>query len=1201
MPRLPNYTSVWRVLAFCAAVTALAASEHHGLVKSGGLPVPGATISATKDGKTVTTTTDANGAYSFANLEDGNWNVQVSMLGFAKAFKEIGIAPQAPSPEWDLKLMTMADFKASIAPPAPAPAPAETPKPAAPATTAAAPSAPPAAASTPAGAASQAGQPAARPSLQQAVQQQRGNQNQRGNQTQGGRGNAQGRGGQTGFQRAEVNQSGDLAAAGQEGAITQEMAADLSQSASDSLLVNGSISRGLDMPQQPDWFGGRGGMDGMGPGMGMGDGLGGFNGMNGLNGQDGAGGQDGQGGGRGGRGGPGGPGGPGGRGGPAGAFAGGPGGRGGPGGPGGGFGGPGGGFGGRGGGPGGRGGGRDGGGRGGQGRAGVAAFGNARRNPRMRYNGNLGFTFDNSVWDAQTYSVTGAQVAKPSYGNGRGSATFGGPLKIPHLLSGNRGTFILSYSLNRSRTGTTQTTTMPTALERAGDFSQSFAQGPVTIFDPLTGNPFAGNVIPRDRISPVALGLLKFYPNPNFSSISRNYSAPITRVNNSNNVSVRLNQTLNTKNRLNGSIGYQGGSSISPNIFGFTDTGNSRGMNFNAGYTHNFTTRVINSLNYQFSRNRNLASPFFSLRENVEQELGISGASPNPINWGPPTLQFTNFSGLSDGSASLSRNQTSAVSESVIWVRKLHNFNFGASYRRQQINPLADSNARGTLNFTGNATAQIVNGLPVQGTGFDFADFLLGRPNTSAINFGNADKYFRTSAYSAYLNDDWRMSTKFSLNGGIRWDYQTPVTELFNRLVNLDIAPGFTAIAPVTPGSVGPLTGIHYPKSLVNGQPNHLSPRIGFAWRPFPKHSTRVNGGFGLYYNTGAYQQIANYMAAQPPFSQNYSLGTSPSNPLSISTFQVGQNLLTNTRAIDPFYSIGYAQIFQLSVQNDLGRALVGSVTLNHTKGTHLDQQFLPNSLPPGSKATPTGPAGYIYTQANGNSTFNSAQFNLNRRTRSGIGANLSYMWSKALDNGGIGTLIAQDWQNLSAERGLSAFDRRHTLNANWQYSSGSGTRGGALLNGWKGVLAKGWNFSNTFSVQTGSPLTANSGGIKSTVVGTGVSGPVRASATGVSLFPATPGYGFNLAAFTAPAAGTWGTAGRNIIPGPTIFSLNASLGRNFRLAERKSLALRFDVTNALNHVTITNWGTTLASSTFGLPTTASGMRRMNATLRFTF
>ena len=111
----------------------------------------------------------------------------------------------------------------------------------------------------------------------------------------------------------------------------------------------------------------------------------------------------------------------------------------------------------------------------------------------------------------------------------------------------------------------------------------------------------------------------------------------------------------------------------------------------------------------------------------------------------------------------------------------------------------------------------------------------------------------------------------------------------------------------------------------------------------------------------------------------------------------------------------------------------------------------------------------------------------------------------------------------------------------------------------------------------------------------------MRANATGVSLDPATPGYGFNLLAFSNPAAGEWGTAGRNIIPGPTIFSLNGSIGRAFRLGERKNLDLRFDVTNALNHVTITNWGTTLSSSTFGLPTAAAGMRRMNATLRFRF
>ena len=175
-------------------------------------------------------------------------------------------------------------------------------------------------------------------------------------------------------------------------------------------------------------------------------------------------------------------------------------------------------------------------------------------------------------------------------------------------------------------------------------------------------------------------------------------------------------------------------------------------------------------------------------------------------------------------------------------------------------------------------------------------------------------------------------------------------------MVNLDIAPGYSAIAPVIAGQTGSLTGLHYSDALVRSDKNNFSPRIGFAWRPFPKHSTRINGGYGMYYNTGAYSAFAINMAAQPPFAQNFSVASSPANPLSITNFSAGTNTITNTRAVDPNYRIGYAQIWQLSVQNDLGHSLVGSLTLNHTKGTGLDQQFLPNSLPPGSKVVSPWP-----------------------------------------------------------------------------------------------------------------------------------------------------------------------------------------------------------------------------------------------------
>ena len=131
------------------------------------------------------------------------------------------------------------------------------------------------------------------------------------------------------------------------------------------------------------------------------------------------------------------------------------------------------------------------------------------------------------------------------------------------------------------------------------------------------------------------------------------------------------------------------------------------------------------------------------------------------------------------------------MGDSLIWVHGVHNMTFGADYRRQQINRHSDPNARGQFTFTGASTANLVNGVAAAGTGFDFASFLLGRQDTSALRYGNANLYFRTATYDVYMTDDWRLSQKFSINFGLRWDYGTPITELYNRLVNLDVAPGY--------------------------------------------------------------------------------------------------------------------------------------------------------------------------------------------------------------------------------------------------------------------------------------------------------------------------------------------------------------------------------------------------------------------------
>ncbi|MBI2149118.1 MAG: TonB-dependent receptor, partial [Acidobacteria bacterium] len=143
---------------------------------------------------------------------------------------------------------------------------------------------------------------------------------------------------------------------------------------------------------------------------------------------------------------------------------------------------------------------------------------------------------------------------------------------------------------------------------------------------------------------------------------------------------------------------------------------------------------------------------------------------------------------LSDAQYSFNRNQNNSFGYNSFWNRGRHNVTFGADLRRQQVNVLSQQDARGTFTFTGAAA------------GSDFAGFLLGAPDTSSIAFGNADKYFRQTHYDAYITDDWRVNGALTLNIGARWEYETPITELYGRLVNLDIAPGFTAVAPVVAG-----------------------------------------------------------------------------------------------------------------------------------------------------------------------------------------------------------------------------------------------------------------------------------------------------------------------------------------------------------------------------------------------------------------
>ncbi len=1059
---------MWKGIVNCGSICAaillaaipLEASAHRGTVFFHGIPVPGATVTAVRNGVQLTTVTDPQGTYSFRELADGNWTIQVEMPCFSPARRDLVITPNMAAAEWSLELLPLNAIKALAGGLQTAPAPSG---------------------GAAANGGAEAGQgklytgagPAREPTRSPAV-------------------NAA-----PGFQRTEANlvaPKGLFDAAvpsGDSGSENQEFGA-LSEKASTELLVNGSVNNGATSP-----------------------------------------------------------------------FA------------------------------------------------QSAAFGNNRvKKNKDLYNGSLAFALDNSALDARPFSVTGQDTPKPDYNRLQGFLSLGGPLKIPHLLQ-NGPNFFISYQWVRNRNASNQYGLMPTLAERNGDFSHTVnALGQAAqVIDPTTGLPFQNSVIPQDRISAQAKSLLNLYPLPNFTGLGHyNYQISTVGITHQDNLQMRLNKNLDLKNRIFGTLSLQNSRVDGQNIFGFLDKTDSSGLSSGMNWSHSFNPHWYMNLGYQFGWGTLRTMPFFENTQNISGAAGITGNNQQPLNWGPPNLAFASITSLSDGQHSFNRNLSNSFTSSLLWSHRTHSFSFGGDFRRLQLNYFSQQDPRGTFTFTGAATQAAVNGVPVSATGADLADFLLGIPDTSSIAFGNADKYLRSSSYDAYFSDDWRVSSGFTLNAGIRWEYTGPFTELRGRLVNLDITRGFMAASPVTASNpVGPLTGRDYSDSLVSPDRHGFEPRIGLAWRPLAASSLVVRAGYAVAYNSSVYQTIATQIMQQPPFSTTLSVQNSPTFPLTLANgFRTSPSSVANTFAVDPGFRLGYAQNWQLSVQRELPGAMIVNVTYLGIKGTHEPREFLPNTFPSGAvNPCPACPTGFVFLDSNGNSTREAGTVQLQRRLRSGFSASLQYTFSKSIDDGSLllgrgqsGSLIAQNWLDLGAERALSSFDQRHLLRAQVQYTTGVGVRGGTLVDGWKGALYKDWTVLTQVVVGSGLPLTPV---FLQAVGNTGVTGSIRPSLTGAPIDAAPAGLFLNPAAYAAPAPGTWGDAGRNSITGPSQFALYGSLARTFRLTDRNEIDVRVDAVNPLNHVTFPGWNTTVGSPQFGLPYGANPMRSLQTSVRARF
>lgn len=803
----------------------------------------------------------------------------------------------------------------------------------------------------------------------------------------------------------------------------------------------------------------------------------------------------------------------------------------------------------------------------------IAAFGNNRAPGKWPYHGNFGFLLDNSRLDARPFSLTGQDTPRLLYNKFTGLLTFGGPIRIPGLLR-NGPQFIVNYQWTRNSSAEAKSGLVPTAAERGGDLSQTLTpQGlPVQVFDPASGVPLPGNRIPPSRLSPQAQALLALYPTPNFNGQARyNFQIPIVSHLHQDSLQLRMVKQIGRKDNLTGTLQTQSTRTDNPNLFGFLATGNQLTNAATVTWRHTFSSRFFFNLGYLFNRDASRQVPFYANRVNFSAAARITGNNQEPINWGPPALTFANgISPLGETPYSSPRNQTNGVSAEVFSARGLHSFTYGGAFRRQQWNLLSQQDPRGTFTFNGAAA------------GSDLAGFLFGVPDTASIAFGNADKYFRAKAVDAYVSDDWRFRSGFSLTLGVRYEYSSPVKELYGRLVNLQVTQNFAAVTPVVEKSAGP---------LIQPDRNNLAPRIGFAWRPFPASTMVIRGGYGVYFDSSLYQSIATQMAQQAPLSTSLRVQNTAANPLTLANgFRGSPNILDTTFGIDPRFRTGYAQNWQLSVQRELPYALQIVATYLGIKGTRSVQQFLPNTFPSGA----VSPSGYSYMTSNGNSIRHAGTLQLRRRLRRGFTSEVQYTWAKSLDNAALSTttfLTAQNWLDLSAERGRSNFDQRHTVVFQGQYTT-------TASSGRMAVFLREWTATTNINFATGMPLTPRS---FAAISGTGVTGPVRADYTGADPYDAPAGLHLNPAAYVPPRAGQWGNAGRNTITGPAQFTLNGSVTRTFRWGDRLNADLRIDATNLLNHPVFPSWNTVITSGQFGLPNPAGQMRTVQTSLRVRF
>jgi len=884
------------------------------------------------------------------------------------------------------------------------------------------------------------------------------------------------------------------------------------------------------------------------------------------------------------------------------------------------------------------------------------------------YHGTLFDFIRNDVFDAVPYAFTSVHPVKSPFKWNDWGFELDGPVRIPKLFDGrNKLFFMVNDEWRQQRQHSQGVATVPTPAMELGDMA-----GLSAIYDPLTGpprTPFPNNVIPTSRLDPISQKLLKYYAASNLPGLTRNYVYSTSAPFNQNSATVRMDWVESSKSQWTGrySWGDENQSNTGLNITGskiLTDYDQYLGQN-----TRTFTPTLVNQATYGYTRFFNSLGTLSAYTFDSVSGLSIPGlAAGDPSTWGVPSMTFAGdgFAGLGDSSDGpyVVNDNVLQFSDNLSWIHGKHTFRFGFEYQRQNFNQLGNQFSRGQFTFQPNATTSSPDPATKKTTGGDaFSEFLLGNIYTSTVAVSVANAHYQRNVESAFVDDTWKITPKFTLTLGLRYELTPPWYNQLGQEFNIAIPQIIeTTNAPVQnqpfyvrQGNCSdPYEGLPLrwtktpavcsngllPKELMTTPHKNFAPRIAAAWSPDSKTVIRVGGG--LFYNQdigNARFDMARNLAARVSIfaGQNgcadYGCTWAQSTPAGQTAggVAVAQVPPPYGFANQVNYQTAYTAEYVFNIQRQITNDWVVEAGYLGTFSRHLQGFQDANQAPPGGVGTAAAlrtpyndftVIQLVQDGANGN--YNSLALRATRRFAKGFSVIGSYTWSKSMDNTsgirvqGNDTLFPQNSYCLRCEYGLSSYDVRHRFVASVLYDLPIG-RGRALnitnpiLNG----VIGGWQAGGILTAQTGVPGTLSIGGIDN--ANTAEGGFDRPNATGVSpyLSNPTPTRYLNLAAFVEAPPGEFGNVGRNTIEGPGIVNLDAEVHKEFHMFYKEShiLQFRLEAFNTLNHP---NWSmptlnilsgaaqagqpATAAHTGFGtVGGTSVSMRQVQLGLKYTF